>query len=168
MLLTTLTQPSWGTSVKEATATMRTWRRFHKRTTEIGAALPDATVLMKALEEPMQLVSKTDAQAIFRLSQARAMLEVDSKPTMVAVWNFSECLLAELESLMLVSGLEAGTKEPSVSSTPAVKMMQGSTSTTACKFGDLKEDVDWVNDATLPMTGKHYQIELQDVLYARH
>ena len=39
MLLTTLTQPSWGTSVKEATATMRTWRRFHKRTTEIGAAL---------------------------------------------------------------------------------------------------------------------------------
>eukprot|EP00434_Breviolum_minutum_P039932 symbB.v1.2.035473.t1/scaffold4784.1/size34903/1 len=114
MLLTTLTQPSWGTSVKEATATMRTWRRFHKRTTEIGAALPDATVLMKALEEPMQLVSKTDAQAIFRLSQARAMLEVDSKPTMVAVWNFSECLLAELESLMLVSGLEAGTKEPSV------------------------------------------------------
>ena len=134
MLLTTLTQPSWGTSVKEATATMRTWRRFHKRTTEIGAALPDATVLMKALEEPMQLVSKTDAQAIFRLSQARAMLEVDSKPTMVAVWNFSECLLAELESLMLVSGLEAGTKEPSVSSTPAVKMMQGSTSTTACKF----------------------------------
>ena len=134
MLLTTLTQPSWGTSVKEATATMRTWRRFHKRTTEIGAALPDATVLMKALEEPMQLVSRTDAQATFRLSQARAMLEVDSKPTMVAVWSFSECLLAELESLMLVSGSEAGTKETSASTTPAVKMMHGSPSTTACKF----------------------------------
>ena len=134
MLLTTLTPPSWGTSVKEATATMRTWRRFHKRTTEIGAALPDATVLMKALEEPMQLVSRTDAQAIFRLSQARAMLEVDSKPTMVAVWSFSECLLAELESLLLVSGSEAGTKETSASTTPAVKMMQGSSSTTACKF----------------------------------
>ena len=92
MLLKTLTQPSWGTSVKEATTTMRTWRRFHKRTSEIGAALPDATVLMKAMEEPMQLVSISDAQATFRLSQARAMLEVDSKPTMTAVWSFSECV----------------------------------------------------------------------------
>ena len=62
------------------------------------------------------------------------MLEVDSKPTMVAVWSFSECLLAELESLMLVSGSEAGTKETLASTTPAVKMMQGSPSTTACKF----------------------------------
>ena len=53
---------------------------------------------------------------------------------MVAVWSFSECLLAELESLMLASSSEAGTKETSANTTPAVKMMQGSPSTTTCKF----------------------------------
>ena len=134
MLLKTLTQPSWGTSVKEATTTMRTWRRFHKRTSEIGAALPDATVLMKALEEPMQLVSRSDAQATFRLSQARAMLEVDSKPTMTAVWSFSECLLAELESLLLSSGTDTVVKDTSSGTTPTVKQLQGPPSTPACKF----------------------------------
>ena len=134
MLLKTLTQPSWGASIKEATTTMRTWRRFHKRTSEIGAALPDATVLMKALEDPMQLVSRSDAQATFRLSQARAMLEVDSKPTMTAVWSFSECLLAELESLLLASGTNTVVKDTSSGTTPTVKQMQGPPSTPACKF----------------------------------
>ena len=134
MLLKTLTQPSWGASIKEATTTMRTWRRFHKRTSEIGAALPDATVLMKALEDPMQLVSRSDAQATFRLSQARAMLEVDSKPTMTAVWSFSECLLAELESLLLASGTDTVVKDTSSGTTPTVKQMQGPPSTPACKF----------------------------------
>ena len=134
MLLKTLTQPSWGTSVKEATTTMRTWRRFHKRTSEIGAALPDATVLMKALEEPMQLVSRSDAHATFRLSQARAMLEVDSKPTMTAVWSFSECLLAELESLLLASGTDTVVKDTASGTTPTVKQLQGPPSTPACKF----------------------------------
>lgn len=88
--------------------------------------MPDSTVLMKALEEPMQLISKTDAQATFRLSQARAMLEVDSKPTMVAVW-----------SLILTTGTDAAVKDSSSSTTlttPAVKLMQGPSSTTACKF----------------------------------
>ena len=119
MLLKTLTQPSWGSTVKEAASTMRS--RFHKRTSEIGAALPDSTVLMKALEEPMQLISKTDAQATFRLSQARAMLEVDSKP-MVARWSFNECLLAELDSLLLTTGMDAAVKDSSSSTTPAVKL----------------------------------------------
>ena len=132
MLLRTLFQPAWGTDVKSVTTTLRTWRRFCKRTGEIGASLPDPTVLLRALEEPMQWISRSDAQAIFRVSQTRAMLEVDSKPSLPAVWSFSECLLAELDSLLLVDSTAETGKEQSTSKTPAVKMVQGPT--TRCRF----------------------------------
>jgi len=55
-------------------------------------------VLLKSLQFPCQLVGKTDAQATFRLSQARVSLEVDAKPTTKTVGDFSECLLADLDS----------------------------------------------------------------------
>ena len=131
-LLKALTAPSYGKSLGEVAATLRSWRRFYRRTEEIEAILPDPSVLLKSLEAPCQLVSKVDAQATFRLSQARVALEVDAKPNNKSVWNFSECLLAELDSLVLLQG--GDNKTPSTS-TPAVKSITTRPGgTTACKF----------------------------------
>ena len=54
-LLKTLTSPAFGKSIKEATSSLRTWRRVYVRTGEIGATLPDPTVLLKALGTPVTL-----------------------------------------------------------------------------------------------------------------
>lgn len=70
------------------------------------ATLPDPSVLLKSLQFPCQLVGKTDAQATFRLSQERVSLEVDAKPTTKMVGDFSECLLADLDSPLLLQGVD--------------------------------------------------------------
>ena len=68
----------------------------------------------------MQLVSQLDAQATLRLAQSRAQLQVDARPEELTVWKYSECLLAELESLRLVQGSLASLKP----GTPTVKALQ--------------------------------------------
>ena len=124
MLLKELSEIKVGKSPGEACAGVRSWRRFYTRTKEIDATVPDPIILLKALEPAVQLVSQLDAQATFRLAQSRAQLQVDARPEESSVWNYSECLLAELESLRLVHG-----------TTPAVKMLgTRSTTTPACKF----------------------------------
>ena len=109
-LLKELSNPKYGKSLNDAATTLRSWRRFFRRTEEIGAVLPDPSVLLKALETPNQMVSKVDAQATFRLSQARVSLDIDASPTTTSVWDFSECLLAELDSLILLQGVEVQNK----------------------------------------------------------
>ena len=56
---------------------------------------------MKALEPVIQFLAKEDSQASFRLSQSRSQLQVDEKPDHVNLWQFSQCLLAEAETLSL-------------------------------------------------------------------
>ena len=136
MLLKELSEIKVGKSPGEACAGVRSWRRFYTRTKEIDATVPDPIILLKALEPAVQLVSQLDAQATFRLAQSRAQLQVDARPEESSVWNYSECLLAELESLRLVHGTSATANNgTSSTTTPAVKMLgTRSTTTSACKF----------------------------------
>ena len=136
MLLKELSEIKVGKSPGEACAGVRSWRRFYTRTKEIDATVPDPIILLKALEPAVQLVSQLDAQATFRLAQSRAQLQVDARPEESSVWNYSECLLAELESLRLVHGTSATANNgTSSTTTPAVKMLgTRSTTTPACKF----------------------------------
>ena len=122
-LLKELSNPKYGKSLNDTATTLRSWRRFFRRTEEIGAVLPDPSVLLKALETPNQMVSKVDPQATFRLSQARVSLDIDASPTTTSVWDFSECLLAELDSLILLQGVEVQNKPTDAQQTPAVKAM---------------------------------------------
>ena len=70
------------------------------------------------------------------LAQSRAQLQVDARPEESSVWSYSECLLAELESLRLLQGSTATSKSgTTATTTPAVKMLGTKSSTTsACKF----------------------------------
>ena len=134
-LLKELSNPKYGKSLNDAATTLRSWRRFFRRTEEIGAVLPDPSVLLKALETPNQMVSKVDAQATFRLSQARVSLDIDASPTTTSVWDFSECLLAELDSLILLQGVDVQNKTTDTQQTAAVKAMTAKTPPTGvCRF----------------------------------
>ena len=120
LLLKELSEIKVGKSPSEACAAVRSWRRFYTRTKEIEATVPDPIILLRALEPAVQLVSQLDAQATFRLAQSRAQLQVDARPEEMTVWKYSECLLAELESLRLLQGVATTSK----TGTPNVKALQ--------------------------------------------
>ena len=77
--------------------------------------LPDGVLLHKALEDAVQKIAKEDAQASFRLSTSRQQLALDERPTEQSIWSFSQCFLAEAETLSL---LKASATTSAQASTP--------------------------------------------------
>ena len=69
--------------------------------------MPDGTLLIRALEAGVQAVAKENSQASCRLAQSRAALQVDELPQPASIWDFSQCLLAEAETLVLMSSSAA-------------------------------------------------------------
>ena len=123
ILLSKLTTMDKATGVTELAAALRLWRRHFSR--EIGAILPDGTLLLKALEPAVAQIASMDAQASFRLAQSRLQLGIDHQPLHAGIWRFSQCLLAEVETLSLMS-----TTPTSVPSAIKVKQMEAPTKST--------------------------------------
>eukprot|EP00435_Cladocopium_sp_Y103_P020967 s3762_g5.t1 len=103
LILKGLTQLPKTTNMAELASALRSWRRHFGRAREVGAVLPDGTLLLRALEGAVQQVAPEDSQAAFRLAQSRSVLRVDELPRMEAVWDFSQCLLAEAETIQLMN-----------------------------------------------------------------
>ena len=103
LILKELTQLPKTSTMAELSSALRSWRRHFGRAREVGASLPDGTLLLRALETAVQVVAKENSQAAFRLAQSRSALKVDEIPEPGAIWDFSQCLLAEAETLVLMS-----------------------------------------------------------------
>ncbi len=123
LLLRKLTEVALGKDLAELSTSIRGWRRHFQRALEIQTTLPDPTLLVHALDGPSGVVAKMDSQAAFRLAQSRSTLAVDESPTQENVWLFSQCVLAEVESLQLQSGASTAVAS-SVSSGPKVKQLE--------------------------------------------
>ena len=102
ILLQQLTTLPKASTVVDLAANLRNWRRHFGRALEVDAALPDGVLLLKALDGPIQQLGALDPQAGFRLSQSRMQLGLDERPTQEALWSYSQCLLAEAETLCLL------------------------------------------------------------------
>lgn len=94
------------------TVSLRGWRRHFQRALEVGAVLPDGTLLLAALEGAVQQIAVKDSQAAFRVAQTRAQ-----HPTQDGVWKLSQCLLAETETLALLTSSATSTPVPSTPTT---------------------------------------------------
>ena len=101
MLLTHLTTFPKCKDIQEVAAALRSWRRHFGRALEVEATLPDGVLLLKTLDLPQQKLATMDNQAAFRLSQSHMELQLDQKPSQQSLWAFSQCLLAEAETLAL-------------------------------------------------------------------
>ena len=119
LLLSQLTTIPKAKDVTEAAAGIRNWRRHYGRAQEVEVALPDGVLLLKALDTPLQFLGNMDPQAAFRLSQSRMQLQLDQQPTHQNLWAFSQCLLAEAETLALLQ-----TSSTSTVSTVPLKLKQ--------------------------------------------
>ena len=109
ILLQQLTTMSKSSNVPDLAANLRNWRRHFGRAQEVEAVLPDGILLLKALDGPQQQLGQYDPQAAFRLSQSRMQLQLDQQPTHPNLWAFSQCLLAEAETLSLLSSTSTTT-----------------------------------------------------------
>ena len=119
-LLSKLTTMDKAANVTELAASLRSWRRHFSWAQEIGAILPDGTLLLKALEPAVSQIASMDAQASFRLAQSRLQLAVDQQPHHDRIRRFSQCLLAEAETLSLMNATPPSTTTPI-----KVKQMEG-------------------------------------------
>ena len=102
LLLGQLTSLQKATTMQELASSLRTWRRHFARAREVDASLPDGVLLLKALEMAVVMIAKEDAQASFWLSTSRQQLALDERPSEQSIWSFSQCLLAEAETLSLL------------------------------------------------------------------
>ena len=122
---------------KEATEKLQRWRRHQLRAQELGATLPDASILCKALGVIASEVLLGAPQASFRLNSFRLQSRLDVMPTAGNLEQFYQMLLAEMETLAL--NPEGGNpQQPSVKAmTTSPGASQSSSSTSgmmACKF----------------------------------
>ena len=133
ILLSKLTTLDKVTGASDLVAALRSSsRRHYARAQEIDPALPDGTLRLKALEPACVLVASLDAQASFRLAQSRLQLAVDQQPVHQSVWRFSQCLLAEAETLSLL-----GTSSGVQTSPIKVKQLEApQKATTSTSTGD--------------------------------
>ena len=102
ILLQQLTTMEKSSTIQEVASAIRNWRRHFGRAEEVQAVLPDGILLLKALDDPLQKIAAMDQQAAFRLSQSRMQLQLDQQPTQRNLWAFSQCLLAEAETWVLL------------------------------------------------------------------
>ena len=109
IILQQLTNLPVCTTINDLASALRSWRRHFGRAREVEATLPDATLLLKALDPAVTYISKEDAQASFRLAQSRGQLDVDSRPTVSTIWSSSQCILAKAETIMLMSSTPSST-----------------------------------------------------------
>ena len=93
-----------GGNASEVAKQLRSWRHWRKRALELGVALPDATLLVSALDKFAAALSKLDQQSSYRMSTVRAELNLDTRPTQEAVESFAEYLQAESETAELAKG----------------------------------------------------------------
>ena len=108
-LLSQLTTVPTAKTVHELAAGIRNW------------CSADGILLLKALDAPIQHLASLDPQAAFRLAQSRMQLQLEEKPVHANRWAFSQCLLAEAETLCLLTTSPAST----VQSPLKMKQLQG-------------------------------------------
>ena len=124
MLLHQITDGKCSDKPCEMLEWVRAWRRNVTRATELGVTVPDPMVLLRALQGLNDWLCQRNPQIAYRLNSVRQQLNVDQKPSFSGVWEFSEHLLAESET-MVVSQDFGGTTNPPKGSKPSVKAVQG-------------------------------------------
>ena len=108
-LLRTLTTPAAVNTATDGIAGIRKWSRALTRAQELKLALPDPTLLVKALDQITAAVIA--GQSLFRLSTFRLENKIDYAPTLSSAKSLAQMLLAELE---MVTGSELGGRRPKV------------------------------------------------------
>ena len=120
-LLKQLVDQRIPSGIGEWLSSLRTWRRWLVRVTELRIQPPDPVLLLATLDKFAVVLGKISAQVSFRLQIARAALRVDVAPSPHGILQFADTLQAEGETVYHGGG--ASTKEAVKAKTMEVKDM---------------------------------------------
>jgi hypothetical protein len=96
--------------------------------------LPDGVLLLKALDVPLQQLGQLDPQAAFKV-RSRMQLHLAQQPPHKSLWAFSQCLLAEAETPVLLQTSSTST----TSSVPLkIKQLDGDVKSPGKNNGNAK------------------------------
>ena len=155
-LLTDLTTTKAVKDPASAATALRLRRRQKQRALELGAAIPDALLQVRALETIVSQAVAKHPQSLFRISTFRLETGLDEQPNDTSISQFLELLTAEMDAIAL-SG-SAGVSESSA--IPSAKVLQtqtdkvpasGDTSTKLADFGAATRAVDMEKIANFSM-----------------
>ena len=115
MLLGFLTSPGSAGTVHEAVVSLRKWFRWLQRTSQMGATLPDVSLLVQGLDGMSQSVLAQLPHVQFRMNMVRTQCGIDHNPSLQALQIFARSLQAELEAAAVgqpVSDAPTSPKKP--------------------------------------------------------
>ncbi|CAE7327876.1 RE1 [Symbiodinium sp. CCMP2592] len=118
-VLRALEMPAVANSPMELVEALRKWARWLKRAQDLGLQVPDASILLRGLDNASKLQLERHGEVMFRTNMLRFGLELDSSPTVASVEKLHHHLLAEFEQLAYRGRGKGGT----TSSTPTLKPM---------------------------------------------
>ena len=98
MLLGFLTSPGQVASAHEGVLSIRKWFRWLQRTEQIGAALPDVSLLVNGLDVMSQQLLMSLPHVMFRLNIVRTQCALDHNPTLQGLTTYARALQAEFEA----------------------------------------------------------------------
>ncbi|CAE7769634.1 GIP [Symbiodinium sp. CCMP2592] len=113
-ILKALEAPGTAANAVDAVNELRKWSRWMSRATDMGLQPPDASVLIKGLDQLVKVVLTENQDIAFRVSMLRYNMEVDTRPTVKGAKDLHQALMSELEQVAYRS-------RPGSSSAPFVK-----------------------------------------------
>ena len=127
-ILRALEGPTGASTATEAVDSLRRWARWLRRATDVGLQCPDASILLRGLDNITRKPLQDHGEVQFRMIMMRYTLEVDAKPTYKAVVDLHHAMLSEFEQVAF-----RGRPKQVHHAAPAVRSMtttSGGTSTT--------------------------------------
>ncbi|OLP75490.1 Copia protein [Symbiodinium microadriaticum] len=132
-ILKALEGPTPSNNAPEAVEQLRRWARWLRRSEDVGLKSPDASILLRGLDNLVRKPLQEHAEIAFRVNILRYQLEVDTKPTQAAIMNLHSTLLSEFEQVAFKGRGKAGTNVatmkglsmPTTTSTPSTTPNHG-------------------------------------------
>ena len=101
-LLSQLVTPETCKNFPDAVRVLRKWQQSLHRAAEVGAALPDASLLLKGVDAATAALLQSNPMVAFRVNSFRHSVALDYNPTSTGVTQLVRLLQAECEAVALI------------------------------------------------------------------
>ena len=109
-LLSQLVSPEQCKGFQEAIKIFRRWQQLLQRATEIRATLPDASLLLRGVDQSTAALLASSPMIAFRVNSFRHSVALGYNPTTAGVTQLVRLLQAESEAAVLVDNSGPGDK----------------------------------------------------------
>ena len=111
--------------VQLCVAALRRWRRYWQRAEDIGISVPDASVLLRSVEQISKRALEAHPELKFRVALTKNELALHSRPETDSVIRYYNTILAELQTVAPTKGTSTTTATTDAAKLKAVTSSGG-------------------------------------------